>query len=98
MMNWIRFLLLPLDVFFQGILVLAATNRPHAIDAALMRPGRFDMVSCPCPTQQISFLFRETNPHTVFDKNLYTPGVLVLVVLLKSITSVVQQCYSKSFN
>lgn len=24
--------------------MLAATNRPHAIDAALMRPGRFDLV------------------------------------------------------
>ncbi|KAJ6804851.1 cell division control protein 48-like protein B isoform X1 [Iris pallida] len=36
-----------------GIMVLAATNRPQAIDAALMRPGRFDLVLHVPPPDQV---------------------------------------------
>lgn len=36
-----------------GVQVLAATNRPRAVDAALMRPGRLDtLLFVPPPDQQ----------------------------------------------
>lgn len=47
-------LLAEMDGFDQssGIVVLAATNRPEALDTALLRPGRFDRhVTVPLPNQ-----------------------------------------------
>ncbi|MFI5615762.1 ATP-dependent zinc metalloprotease FtsH [Amycolatopsis sp. NPDC051903] len=47
-------LLSEMDGFDQssGIVVLAATNRPETLDAALLRPGRFDRhVTVPLPNQ-----------------------------------------------
>ncbi|MFF3734529.1 ATP-dependent zinc metalloprotease FtsH [Streptomyces sp. NPDC002476] len=47
-------LLSEMDGFDQssGIVVLAATNRPDALDPALLRPGRFDrQVAVPLPNQ-----------------------------------------------
>ncbi|KAF7827968.1 cell division control protein 48-like protein B [Senna tora] len=47
----------------KGILVLAATNRPYAIDAALMRPGRFDLVLY-VPPPDLEARYEILNVHT----------------------------------
>ncbi|MER6503290.1 ATP-dependent zinc metalloprotease FtsH [Streptomyces sp. NPDC001455] len=63
-------LLAEMDGFDQssGIVVLAATNRPDALDPALLRPGRFDrQVAVPLPNkvERAAILFVHTR-----DKNL----------------------------
>jgi SpoVK/Ycf46/Vps4 family AAA+-type ATPase len=39
-----------------GVLLLAATNRPEAVDAALLRPGRLDLVLYVPPPDQLGRL------------------------------------------
>ncbi|GFZ10920.1 cell division cycle 48B [Actinidia rufa] len=47
----------------KGILLLAATNRPHVIDAAFIRPGRFDLVLY-VPPPDLEARYEILNVHT----------------------------------
>jgi cell division protease FtsH len=39
-----------------GVVVMAATNRPAALDNALTRPGRFDrIISIPLPNLEVQY-------------------------------------------
>ncbi|MCF4118579.1 ATP-binding protein [Rhodovulum sulfidophilum] len=48
----------------EGVILIAATNHPDAIDPAILRPGRFDLhLSLPLPTQaQIRHMLQRTLP------------------------------------
>ena len=52
------------------MLVVGATNRPHALDAALRRPGRFDRevaVTAPNATERYTILTHHCRGFTVAD-------------------------------
>ncbi|RIB08921.1 P-loop containing nucleoside triphosphate hydrolase protein [Gigaspora rosea] len=60
------------DSVDQGVVVLAATNNPEAIDSSLLRPGRIDRlvyIKPPSFTERISILQMQ-NVKTKFSKNI----------------------------
>src|SRR3954468_784842 len=61
----------------EGIVMMAATNRPDILDSALLRPGRFDrQVVVPLPTQEERVEIRKVH---LRDKKI-SPDVVVDVV------------------
>ena len=68
----------------EGIVMMAATNRPDVLDPALLRPGRFDrMIMVPLPTQDervaiLTVHFRDKKISPDVDVNVVargTPGM-----------------------
>ncbi|KAG0326428.1 hypothetical protein BGZ99_009569 [Dissophora globulifera] len=57
--------LMELDTCGEGVVVLAATNHPEAIDASILRPGRLDrLVYVPPPTFEERVAILEILKHT----------------------------------
>ena len=60
-MQTINQLLTEMDGFDDntGVVVMAATNRPAALDSALTRPGRFDrVIHLPLPNLEVRLVKR----------------------------------------
>lgn len=56
----------------EGVLVIAATNRPGSLDPALRRPGRFDReleVGVPSPEDRLDILRCATNMSSSFESS-----------------------------
>ena len=54
----------------EGLMVIGATNRPSSIDAALMRPGRFDriqFVNLPTKSDRVDILRIHSRPMPLHD-------------------------------
>ena len=68
-MHTINQLLTEMDGFEDntGVVVMAATNRPAALDSALTRPGRFDrIVHLPLPNVDVSQSIVHSSKHCLF--------------------------------